>query len=173
VSWSTPQYVPRHNPFVYFDDVTCNTNPGCAYCIAHDVPSAPWPRSPRVATRWRATTGSRPTCAMICTNTCSPPQQLDSARQTWLSNNIPHSQLSAYSNTARSSSHDEGRAPATAPLGMIVIRRCQSGGYSNTIHYTHSSTLLTMQEIFNVGLFSATPRTRRTLDLFMFGAQSP
>ena len=37
------------------------------------------------------------------------------------------------------------------PIGLIVLSRdAKGGGYSNTIHYTHSSTLRTVQEIFGV-----------------------
>src|SRR5256885_15699773 len=37
------------------------------------------------------------------------------------------------------------------PIGMIVLSPdAKGGGYSNTIHYTHSSTLRTLEEIFGV-----------------------
>jgi hypothetical protein len=37
------------------------------------------------------------------------------------------------------------------PIGMIVLSPfAKGGGYSNTIAYSHSSTLRTMQEIFGV-----------------------
>src|SRR4051794_13164487 len=31
-------YAPKHNPMIYFDDVTNNNNPDSAYCIAHVRP---------------------------------------------------------------------------------------------------------------------------------------
>ena len=38
-----------------------------------------------------------------------------------------------------------------SPLGMIVLSPlARGGGYFNNIHYTHSSTLRTFQEIFGV-----------------------
>jgi len=38
------------------------------------------------------------------------------------------------------------------PIGMIVLSPvAKGGGYSNRIHYTHSSTLRTVEEIFGVG----------------------
>ena len=67
---------------------------------------------------------------------------------------------------------DEGEGE-DGPIGMIVMSPlAKGGGYSNSIHYTHSSTLLTMQEIFNVGplLGDATNATDLS-DLFVFGAQ--
>ena len=45
---------------------------------------------------------------------------------------------------------------------MIVLSPlAKGGGYTNTIHYTHSSTLRTLQEIFGV---DAAPRRRRQRD---------
>jgi hypothetical protein len=37
------------------------------------------------------------------------------------------------------------------PIGMIVVSSDAKKGYSNSVHYTHGSTLRTMQEIFAVG----------------------
>jgi hypothetical protein len=45
---------------------------------------------------------------------------------------------------------DEGEGD-DGPIGMIVLSPdAKGGGYSNAIHYTHSSTLRTLQEIFDV-----------------------
>ena len=45
---------------------------------------------------------------------------------------------------------DEGEG-GDGPIGMIVLSPdAKGGGYSNTIHYTHSSTLHTIEEIFGV-----------------------
>jgi hypothetical protein len=45
---------------------------------------------------------------------------------------------------------DEGEG-GDGPIGMIVLSPDAKGaGYSNSIHYTHSSTLRTLQEIFGV-----------------------
>src|SRR5439155_9257097 len=35
---NTGGYAVKHNPFIYFDDVTCVNNTGCAYCIANERP---------------------------------------------------------------------------------------------------------------------------------------
>jgi len=46
---------------------------------------------------------------------------------------------------------DEGvGSPADGPIGMIVLSPNAKLGYSNSIHYTHSSTMRTIQEIFGV-----------------------
>jgi hypothetical protein len=42
-------------------------------------------------------------------------------------------------------------AKGDGPIGMIVLSPFAKGnGYQNSIHYTHGSTLRTMQEIFGV-----------------------
>src|SRR5262249_22764604 len=65
---------------------------------------------------------------------------------------------------------DESTLPANqVPIGMIVISPlAKGGGYLSTNHYTHASTLRTMQEIFRVGplLHAATTATSLT-DLFL------
>jgi hypothetical protein len=39
------------------------------------------------------------------------------------------------------------------PIGLIVLSKSAKVGYSNSIHYTHSSTLRTLQEMFGVSPF--------------------
>ena len=45
---------------------------------------------------------------------------------------------------------DEGEFGSDGPIGMLVLSPFAKVGYSNSIHYTHSSTLRSMQEIFSV-----------------------
>ena len=81
---------------------------------------------------------------------------LDSIRQIdgWLASEIPKIlQSAAYSNHgAIFITWDEGASGSDGPIGMIVISSQvrDGGGYSNSIHYTHSSFVRTMQEIFGV-----------------------
>ncbi len=78
----------------------------------------------------------------------------DSVKQgdTWLAQKLPailNSQ--AYKNGGIVFiTWDEG-GTGDGPIGMIVLSPdAKGGGYSNTIHYTHSSTLRTLEEIFGV-----------------------
>jgi hypothetical protein len=50
---------------------------------------------------------------------------------------------------------DEGVGETSdGPIGLIVLSPLgRGGGYHNTVHYTHSSTLRTLQEIFGVRPF--------------------
>jgi hypothetical protein len=151
------QYAPKHNPMVYFDDVTNTNNANSAYCIANVRPyyELAGDLQSNVVTRYNFITPNL--CDEMHGNTGCPSGNLITQGDTWLSTNLPiilNSQ--AYSNGgAIFITWDEGE-PQTGengdgPIGMIVISRmAKGGGYSNTVHYTHSSTLRTFQEIFNV-----------------------
>ena len=74
----------------------------------------------------------------------------------WLSHEVPKILNSnAYKdNGALFITWDEGTDFIDGPMGMIVISPLgKGGGYSNAIRYTHSSTLRTMQTIFQVQPF--------------------
>jgi phosphatidylinositol-3-phosphatase len=171
---ATNQYVPEHNPMVYFDDVTNTNNVNSAYCVANVQPFTDLAgnlRSNAVA-RYNFITPNL--CDDMDGNAGCPAGSLITQGDTWLSNNIPIIMNSqAYSNNgAIFITWDQGQG-GDGPIGMIVLSPLAKGsGYSNTLHYTHSSTLLTMQEIFNVGpsLGDATNATDLS-DLFVFGAQ--
>jgi len=46
---------------------------------------------------------------------------------------------------------DEGEGGSDGPIGLIVLSHyAKGGGYSNTIRYTHSSRLRTLQHVFQV-----------------------
>jgi PKD repeat protein len=167
------QYAPKHNPMVFFDDVTNTNDPNSAYCIANVRPftDLAGDLQSNVVTRYNFITPDL--CDDMHGNTgCLTGNALVTAGDTWLSENIPIIMASqAYSNNGVIFiTWDEGEG-GDGPIGMIVLSPlAKGGGYSNTVHYTHSSTLLTMQEIFNVGplLGDATNATDLS-DLFAFG----
>jgi phosphatidylinositol-3-phosphatase len=171
---NTNSYVPRHNPVVYFDDVTNTNDPNSAFCIANVRQYA------QLAGDLQSNTVARynwitPNLCDDMHNTCSPLNNQILQGDTWLSTNIPAILNSAaYSNNgAIFITWDEGTGTSDGPIGMIVISPlAKGGGYTNTIHYTHSSTLLTMQEIFNVGpLLNDAANATDLSDLFAFGAE--
>jgi hypothetical protein len=145
-------YTPKHNPFVYFDDVTGTNNPNDAYGIAHIRPYAGF------AADLAGNTIAR--YNFITPNLCndghvSCPPQGNPVRQTddWLANEIPKIlNSSAWSNNgAIFIIWDEGEGGSDGPIGMMVISPlARGGGYFNNIRYTHSSLLRTLQEIFDV-----------------------
>jgi hypothetical protein len=143
-------YAVRHDPFVYFDDVTGTNDPNNAYGIAHIRPYS------ELAADLAGNTVARynfitPNICDDGHDTCGP--QNDSVLQTdaWLASEIPRILNSAAykNNGAIFITWDEG---SDGPIGMIVLSPlARGGGYFNNRQYTHSSTLRTIQEIFGVG----------------------
>ncbi len=165
-------YAPKHNPFVYFDDVTGNLDPNSAHCIAHvrsyteladDLPSD------AVAQYIFIT----PNLCNDMHDSCPPINNSIRQGDTWLSNEIPILLSSAaYQNGgALFIVWDEGSGGSDGPMGLILLSPFgQGNGYSNTIYYTHGSLLRTVQEIFNVMPFLGDAANQTDLsDLFAPG----
>jgi hypothetical protein len=94
-------------------------------------------------------------------DSCSPLNDPIKQGDTWLSQQVPLILNSAaYKNGgALLITWDEGENGSDGPIGMIVLSPAARGhGYSNTIYYTHSSTLRTMEEIFGVSPWLGMPR---------------
>ena len=144
-------YAPKHNPMVFFDDVTDGNSPISAICIAHVRPYSD------LATDLQKNTVAHynfitPDLCDDMHDTCAPFNDAVKQGDTWLQQNLPtilNSQ--AYQNGGVVFiTWDEGEE-GDGPIGMIVLSHdAKGGGYSNTIHYTHSSTLRTIEEIFGV-----------------------
>ncbi len=144
-------YAPKHNPMVFFDDVTGTNDPNSAYCIAHIRPYK------ELTTDLQKHTEARynfitPNLCNDMHDSCAPPYDSVKQGDTWLARNVPAILDSpAYKNGGIIFiTWDEGEG-GDGPVGMIVLSPdAKGGGYSNTIHYTHSSTLRTVEEIFGV-----------------------
>src|SRR5262249_46915830 len=71
---------------------------------------------------------------------------------------------------------DEGEASMSdGPIGCIILSPfAKGGGYHNSIHYTHSSLLRTLQDIFGAYPYLADAAHARDLgDLFIGGSDPP
>jgi phosphatidylinositol-3-phosphatase len=155
---ATGLYRPKHNPMVYFDDVTDSNNPRSSHCIAHVRPY-----------HELAQDLARNTVAhynFITPNLCHDMHDCDlRTGDTWLAEEVPKILASqAYqSGGALFITWDEGSAGIFSlwqrrrgPIGMIVLSPYAKGhGYANTLPYTHSSTLRTIQRILGVTPFLA------------------
>jgi phospholipase C len=137
-------YAVRHDPFVYFDDVTNTLNPSSANCIQHVRPF------PELATDLANNTVAR--YNFITPNVIDDMHD-GTIKQgdNWLKANVPTIMNSAaYKNggvlfvTWDESENSDG------PIGMIALSPFAKVNYSNSIHYDHSSTLRTIQEIFGI-----------------------
>lgn len=165
---SVAKYAPKHNPFVFFDDMTGNLDPNDAACIAHNRPYS------ELAADLTANKVARynfltPNLCNDMHDSCAPTNDRIKQGDEWLSVEVPKIMASdAYKNGgAIFVTWDEG-AGGDGPIGMIVLSPvAKGGGYKGTTHYTHSSTLRTMQEIFGVSPLLADAKNATDLsDLF-------
>jgi hypothetical protein len=135
------KYAVRHDPFVYFDDVTTPAG----NCVAHVRPYSEF------AGDLAANTVAR--YNFITPNVCNDMHDCSvRTGDTWLSHEVPHILASqAYLNDGAIFLTWDEAGSGDGPIGMVVLSPLgKGGGYSNSIHYTHSSTLRTVQEIFGV-----------------------
>ena len=145
-------YAPKHNPMVYFDDVT-NTNSSSAQrCVQHVRPYT------ELASDLQNQTVSR--YNFITPNLCNDMHNSsgcatsDSIRNgdSWLSTEVPKILASAaYQNGGVLLITWDESEGGDFPIGLIALSpKVKSPGFSNTIPYNHGSTLRTVQEIFGV-----------------------
>ncbi len=142
---SVRSYAPKHNPFVFFDDVTGTNNPASAYCISHIRPYSEFANDLQNNNVARYN--------FITPNLCHDMHDCGvTGGDAWLSSEVPKILASqAYRDGgALFITWDEGTSDGDGPIGMIVLSPFAKTNYSNSIHYTHSSTLRTLQEIFSV-----------------------
>ena len=153
----------EHLAFVYFNDVNDGLDFHSAECISHVRPYY------QLATDLANHTSAR--YNFITPNVChdghegvSPcdanePGDNTLRSDTWLKQNVP---LILESNEYKlggalfiiwDEAEDSGEF-SDGPIGMFILSPFAKGGgkraYSNSIHYDHSSTLKTLQEIFHV-----------------------
>jgi hypothetical protein len=168
-STSKGLYAAYHNPFVYFDDIISEP----AYCWEHNRPYAELTNDLQNNTVARYNFITPNLCHdMHNASGCATPDRIRNGDD-WLATEIPEIMNSpAFQNDgAIFITWDEGTSPNLAgPIGMIVLSKlAKGGGYSNRIHYTHASTLRTMQEIFGVEpLLAGAAGATSLSDLFRF-----
>jgi len=163
-------YVPRHNPMVYFDDVTGGNDARSATCIQHVRPFG------ELASDLRAHHAAA--YNFITPNLCHDMHgqiakclfsNLVHEGDRWLSQTIPMIQASqAYKDGGAIFITFDENEGGDAPIGMIVLSPLAKGhGYTSTIEYTHSSTLRTFEEIFGVPPLRAAATSNDLRDLFV------
>jgi hypothetical protein len=151
----------NHVPFSYFTDVTNNNSPTSANCIAHERPFT------ELATDLANNTVAR---YNFITPNLTDDMHDGTVQQgdTWLSQNVPTIMNSqAYKNGGVIIVAWDEDSGADNPIGFIVLSQFAKVNYSNTIAYSHASTLRTMEEIFGVSPFLGNAATATDLsDLF-------
>jgi len=137
-------YAPKHDPFVFFDDVTGDNNFNSSYCISHIRPYS------ELANDLKNNTVAQ--YNFITPNLCDDMHDCSiTAGDTWLSSEVPKilSSQAYQDGGALFITWDEASA-GDGPIGMILLSPLAKTNYSNSIHYTHSSLLKTVEEIFQV-----------------------
>jgi len=172
----------NHLAPVYFNDINDGLNPNSAECLAHVVPYY------NLATDLADHTSPRYNLIIpnLChqghegVTPCDPAEPADNTARSdaWLEQNLPV--------ILESKAYKEGGALfviwdeaedtdqySDGPIPVFLLSPFAKGGgktaYSNTIHYDHSSTLKTIEEIFGVGPLlggAADPKTVDLSDLF-------
>jgi hypothetical protein len=167
-------YAARHNPFVYFDDVTGTNNPNYADGIAHIRPYGELARdlTNRTVAAYNFIT---PNLCNDMHDSCAPLFNQIRQGDTWLSTEIPRiMNSSAYTNNGVIFLlWDEGST--TSIVGMIALSPLAKGnGYTSTVPYTHSSMLRTVQDIFKVTpLLGDAANATNLSDLFQTAVTPP
>ena len=150
-------YAVRHNPFMFFKDITADR----AYCTNHIRPFTEL-EADLAAGRVGRFNFITPNLTNDMHNLSPGSPSTRTQGDRWLRAQLPVILGSAayQDRGAVFITWDEGAedaAPGIArdgPIGMIVVSPLgKSGGYHNSIYYTHSSTLRTFQEIFGVRPF--------------------
>jgi hypothetical protein len=101
-------------------------------------------------------------------DSCAPYNDPVKQTDAWLQANVPAILGSAaYQNGGALVITWDEAASGDGPIGLLVLSPDAKAGYSNTVHYTHGSTLRTLEEIFGVSPFLGDAQNQSDLrDLF-------
>lgn len=145
------RYAVRHDPFVYFEDVSgYMPQVQSARCIAHVRPYA------ELAADLQRGTVARyvfitPDLCHSGHDSCAPLHDHVRQADTWLAQELPAILASqAYrQGGVILITWDEG-ASGDHPIGMIVVSPFAKPGYAGALPYSHASTVRTIEEIFGL-----------------------
>ena len=150
---SSGGYAAKHNPFVFFQDVSGNPpSNGNAYCQAHTKNSS------ALASDISGNTLAPfsyivPNLCNDMHDSCSPTNDPIKQGDNWLQSNLP-TILNSPQYAAGGAvfiTWDEDSSSSNSAIGMIVLSPFGRGsGYTNTIAYSHTSLVRTIQNIFGL-----------------------
>lgn len=146
------KYTPRHNPVVYFDDVTEGRQQWSPTCIAHVRPYAELARDLEADAAPRYVFITPDLCHdMHDTAGCETPDSVKNG-DLWLSRELPKilGSRAFQDGGALFVTWDENEGGHGEPIGMIALSPFAKPGYASHVPYSHSSLLRTMQDAFGV-----------------------
>jgi phospholipase C len=167
-------YAPKHNPFIYFDDVTDSFNPASPYCIAHVRPFEELTRdlASNTVAKYVFIT---PNLCNDMHDACAPTHNRIKQGDTWLQNLVPAILAShAYQNNgALIITWDEAdyswnaASSGDGPIGFILLSPQAKGkGYSNNVYYNHGSLLRSIEMNNKVPYLNDANQQQDLSDLF-------
>lgn len=162
-------YAAKHDPFVFFDDITSGNDPRSPSCISHLRPLPELTSDLQGGSVARYNFVTPDLCHdMHNSSGCASADQVKNGDD-WLSQWLPRILRSpAYAAGGLIVITWDESEDGDHPIGLIALSpSARGGGFSNAVYYTHSSLLRSLQEIFGVGPLlcdaaNATPLT----DLF-------
>jgi hypothetical protein len=150
---SSGKYAAKHNPFIFFDDVSEGFKTNSAKCISHVRPftELAGDMSNNRMARYVFIT---PNLCNDMHDSCAPLYNGVKQGDAWLKALVPQIMASqAYQNNgALMITWDEGGSGSDGPIGFILLSpQARGNGYYNNFRYTHSSLLRSLQTIYGVG----------------------
>ena len=144
-------YAPKHNPMMFFDDITDGNSPSSAGCIAHVRPYAELAQDLANDTVAQYNFITPNLCDDMHNSTgCSTGDAVKNG-DAWLATNLPQ--------ILGSSAYQRGGAvfitwdeseDGEHPIGMIALSPFAKTGYASSVPLSHSSMLRSAQEILGV-----------------------
>lgn len=148
-------YWPKHDPFVYFSNITGNSGTGqtSAYCDSHVVSLAQF---------WTdLNANALPNYSFITPNICDDAHSCSlSTGDTWLSKVIPRIEISQeFNSTVLFLTYDESSTSDISGFGSahgghilcIVVSPFVNRDYRSTVQYSHYSLLATTESLLGLG----------------------
>jgi len=148
---SSSPYAPKHNPFIYFDDVTNGFSAASAYCISHVRPFGELTSdlANNTVAKYVFIT---PSLCNDMHDSCAPTNDRIKQGDNWLKTVAPMIMGStAYKNNGALIITWDEASSGDGPIGFILLSpQAKGSGYSNSIYYNHSSLLRSLE--MNKGL---------------------
>ncbi len=163
-------YYPKHNPFVYFADITGNHGSGqtSSYCQSHVVPFTQLSLD--------LSNNNLPNYVFITPNICDDAHDCSlAAGDSWLASVVPQIINSTeFASTVLFITYDEGATNLGVQgthggghVACIVVSPFVKMGYQSQVQYSHYSLLATVEAIYNLGNLGRNDATATVMqDLF-------
>jgi hypothetical protein len=149
---SSGLYAAKHDPFVFFDDVTDARDAHSAHCLAHVRPHAELAGDLASGNVARYTFITPNLCNDMHTSGGCGNGDTVANGDAWLARELPLIQASkAYADGGVILvTWDESEGGDDTPIGLLALSPVAKPGYAGMVPYTHSSLLRTVQNIFSL-----------------------